>query len=131
MRLIRTALARPPSNAGARPICTSTSLILFPFWRRRCVNAPPNVIRLGEAVERLRTGPKQRDATLESGDRVQADLLVAPRYSTPPCARQMLVPDRPTFTGNVAWRAVVPVEKLGGEPQISGCAWRWDAASMR
>jgi len=36
----------------------------------------------------------------------------------------MLGPDAPKFTGNMAWRAVVPAERLGGlVPNPTACAW--------
>ena len=36
----------------------------------------------------------------------------------------MLGPDKPRFTGNVAWRAVVPIERLGDDlPPPTACAW--------
>jgi salicylate hydroxylase len=36
----------------------------------------------------------------------------------------MLSPDKPVFTGNVAWRAIVPTDKLGDlAPNLTACAW--------
>jgi len=38
--------------------------------------------------------------------------------------QQMLGPDAPDFTGNMAWRAVVPIDRLGElVPNPTACAW--------
>ena len=37
--------------------------------------------------------------------------------------QQITVNDKARFTGNVAWRAVVPVDRLRNPPPLSACVW--------
>ena len=63
-------------------------------------------------------------ATLASGDILEANLLVGADGIHSAIRRQMLGSDRPDFTGNTAWRAVVPMEKLGDlAPPPTACIW--------
>jgi len=63
-------------------------------------------------------------ATTANGETICGDLLVGADGIHSAIREQMLGPDRPRFTGNVAWRAVVPVERLGQDiPPPSACIW--------
>ena len=61
---------------------------------------------------------------LERGDRVFGDLLVGADGVRSEIRGQMCGPDRARFTGNVAWRSVVPVDALGDNaPPPFGVIW--------
>lgn len=61
---------------------------------------------------------------LASGERVTGDVLVGADGIHSHVREQMLGDDAPEFTGNVAWRAVVPIETLGDlAPAPTACVW--------
>ena len=61
---------------------------------------------------------------LERGERVFGDLLVGADGIRSEIRAQIGGPDRARFTGNVAWRCVVPVEALGDDaPPPFGVIW--------
>ncbi|MBT0955839.1 FAD-dependent monooxygenase [Alphaproteobacteria bacterium KMM 3653] len=63
-------------------------------------------------------------ARLADGGEIDADLVVGADGIHSAIREQMLGPEKPAFTGNVAWRALVPVEALGGlAPPPTGCIW--------
>lgn len=84
----------------------------------------PGSVRLGATCigyENTETGIVAR---LETGDTVEGDLLVGADGIHSNIRDQMLGPDMPDFTGNVAWRAVVPMEQLGElAPPPTACVW--------
>ena len=64
------------------------------------------------------------EVTLIDGQRVQADLVIGADGIHSNLRHQMLGPDAPRFTGNYAWRALVPAAQLGDlAPPPSGCIW--------
>ncbi|MEM1162198.1 MAG: FAD-dependent oxidoreductase, partial [Pseudomonadota bacterium] len=68
-------------------------------------------IRTGTAVEQYdRT--MGVSATLSDGAAVKADLLIGADGIHSAVRTQMLGPEEPVFTGQVAWRALVPVDAL-------------------
>lgn len=92
--------------------------------RARLEEMQPGAISLGSAI----TGYLQADreiAALADGVEVgSADLLIGADGIRSVVREQMLGAEHPRFTGNVAWRAVVPVERLGVEaPPPSGTIW--------
>lgn len=61
---------------------------------------------------------------LADGSAMQADVLIGADGIHSPIRETMLGPDEPIFTGNVAWRAVVPIDRLGDlAPRPTACAW--------
>ncbi|MFN3608372.1 MAG: FAD-dependent monooxygenase [Hyphomonas sp.] len=88
------------------------------------VDRVPDTIRLGARV----TGYEHREtgvsAILSTGETVVGDLLIGADGIHSAVRAQMLGPDKPRYTGNVAWRAVVPVNKLGDyPPPETACVW--------
>ena len=62
---------------------------------------------------------------LHDGSTHKADILIGADGIHSVVREQMLGKDQPRFTGNIAWRAIVPIEKLGNDlPPPSGCVWQ-------
>lgn len=58
------------------------------------------------------------------GRAISGDVLIGADGIQSTIRAQMLGAESPTFTGNVAWRAIVPVELLGGlAPPPTACIW--------
>ena len=83
-----------------------------------------DVVQTGKTVTayvNLKNGVR---VELQDGEKLKADLLVGADGIRSQIRTQMLGADAPRFTGNVAWRAVVPIEKLGEHvPPPTGCIW--------
>lgn len=84
----------------------------------------PNAVRLGATCTGYQNGPNGVLAELESGDTIEGDLLIGADGIHSAIRTQMLGPEQPTFTGHVAWRAVVPMARLGDlAPPPTACVW--------
>jgi salicylate hydroxylase len=84
----------------------------------------PGSLRTGHQA----TGYTQDDEgvhlTLASGARLSGDLLIGADGIHSVIRTQMLGPQKPRFTGHVAWRTVVPVARLGDyPPPETACVW--------
>ena len=65
--------------------------------------------------------------TLEDGSTQLGDIVIGADGLHSVIRAQMLGPDRPRYTGNVAWRTVVPVADLKDHvPPPSACVWVGD-----
>ncbi len=87
-------------------------------------NKGEDIVRLNHEV----TGYEQTGdgiiAKLTNGRQVLGEVLIGADGIHSPTRTQMLGVEKPQFTGNVAWRAVVPIEKLGEDiPNPTACAW--------
>ena len=58
-----------------------------------------------------------------SGEMVSGDVLIGADGIKSAIRGQMLGAGKPRFTGNVAWRAVVPASALNAAPRHTSCAW--------
>lgn len=84
----------------------------------------PDALRLGARVSGYQTTGEGVTALLGNGLSVSGDLLIGADGIHSAVRRQMLGEDKPRYTGNVAWRAVVPVSKLGDyPPPETACVW--------
>ena len=83
----------------------------------------PKALCLGVKCTAYRKGAKQ--VALMAGKNVigQADLLVAADGIHSVLRNQMFGADMPRFTGNVAWRTLVPLKALNHPPPPTGCIW--------
>ncbi|MEP6341245.1 FAD-dependent monooxygenase, partial [Parasphingorhabdus sp.] len=85
------------------------------------------------AVKAVRTGVEvtgywqkadSAEAELANGTSVDGDVLIGADGINSVIRTQMLGPEAPQFTGNVAWRAVVPVLRLGRHvPPPAASVW--------
>lgn len=84
----------------------------------------PHAVKLGAKVESYKQDADAVTVILSDGQKITGDILVGADGIHAATRTQMLGPDKPVFTGNVAWRAVVPIEKLGTDlPPPTACAW--------
>ena len=84
----------------------------------------PNAVHLSAECARYENTGNGVTVTLTSGETLDGDLLIGADGIHSVIRTQMLGPDQPMFTGNVAWRAVVPMERLGElAPPPTACVW--------
>tara|TARA_R110000787_G_scaffold14647_1_gene45024 strand:- start:5786 stop:6991 length:1206 start_codon:yes stop_codon:yes gene_type:complete len=84
----------------------------------------PGAVRLGAKIASYTQDGQSVTVTLEDGTHVDGGVLVGADGIHSVVRGAMLGPDKPRFTGNVAWRAVVPIERLGDDlPPPTACAW--------
>lgn len=84
----------------------------------------PGTVRTGHQVSRYAQTGEAVTATLSSGETIEADLLIGADGIHSTLRAQMLGPGKPRFTGHVAWRAVVPISRLGDyPPPETACVW--------
>lgn len=60
---------------------------------------------------------------LASGEPLAGDLVIGADGIRSALRDQMLGPDQPRFTGNLAWRMTVPMERLKTPPPPTACVW--------
>ena len=84
----------------------------------------PHAIQLNTDVSGYRQDETGVTVNLSDGSEVRGDILIGADGIHSPVRDTMLGTQAPAFTGNVAWRAVVPIEKLGDlAPRPTACAW--------
>ena len=84
----------------------------------------PSAIQLGAELVSYSQNETGVTALLVDGTEVTGDVLIGADGIHSPIRENMLGPQAPVFTGNVAWRAVVPIDKLGDlPPRPTACAW--------
>ena len=84
----------------------------------------PDALLLGRHLESYENRGDRIVAHFAGGESIEADLLVGADGIHSVVRKQMLGPDAPRFTGNVAWRATAPVTALGDNaPPPTACVW--------
>jgi salicylate hydroxylase len=87
-------------------------------------NHPAITLKLGATVSAIEQTDLTVTVTLSDETHHRGDLLIGADGLHSFVRTWMHGPDRPKFTGNIAWRAVVPVERLGADaPSATACAW--------
>jgi len=85
---------------------------------------PKDIIQFGVRVTGYRQTGQGVSVSLEEGADIAGSYLIGADGIKSAVRMQMLGPDAPDFTGNMAWRAVVPAERLGElMPNPTACAW--------
>lgn len=84
----------------------------------------PGAIKTGCCVSGYAQSNSEVSVQLRDGTSIAADLVIGADGIHSVLRMQMLGPDRPRYTGNVAWRAVVPLDALGSAaPPPTACVW--------
>ncbi|MGB0902350.1 FAD-dependent monooxygenase [Halocynthiibacter sp.] len=97
---------------------------LIEALRARLEVVAPGVLTTGARVQAYRQNDHAVTVILSDGTELQADLLIGADGVRSRIRSQMFGGDNPVYTGNTAWRAVVPAERLGDLiPPPTGCIW--------
>ncbi|MEM7766748.1 MAG: FAD-dependent monooxygenase [Pseudomonadota bacterium] len=124
MRLIRTPLGETASARWGSPYLHIHRADLISVLKSALQDRLPTAIHLGTSVDGYDQDGSGVSARLSDGQRISGDILVGADGIHSAVRTQMHGPDRPVFTGNVAWRSVVPVDVLGSDvPDPVACAW--------
>jgi salicylate hydroxylase len=86
---------------------------LVSVLEQACRAEPRIDLRLGEAVAACE-GDGTPSLVLASGERLEADVLVGADGLRSVVREALFGPAAPRFTGNVAWRGLIPAERLEG-----------------
>lgn len=85
---------------------------------------PEGVLLLKSCVNSFEEQDDQLSVHLENGESVEGDVLIGADGIHSTIREGLFGPQPAEFTGNVAWRAVVPIERLGDlAPRPTACAW--------
>ena len=84
----------------------------------------PQALRLSSTITDFRQHETGVTLTLQDGAEFSGDVLIGADGIKSVIREKLFGPDKAQFTGNVAWRAVVPIERLGSHiPNPTACAW--------
>ncbi|WP_299549580.1 FAD-dependent monooxygenase [uncultured Tateyamaria sp.] len=89
----------------------------------RLTELTPGAVQTGQGVSGY---DPDGSIQFEDGSRVSGDLVVGADGLHSVVRHQMLGPDKPRYTGNIAWRAVVPMDALDHPPPPTACVWVGD-----
>lgn len=124
MRLIKTELGDAAVERWGSPYLHIHRADLISVLEKALQYRAPGSVRLEASVEHYTEGDAGITATLADGTKRLADVLIGADGIHSAIRNQLLEPETPTFTGNVAWRSVVPVDRLGADiPDPTACAW--------
>ena len=85
---------------------------------------PKGVLQLNTKAVSYDQTKEGVSVTLRGGQVLTANYLIGADGLRSTIRQQMLGKDTPQFTGNMAWRAVVPIDRLGKlAPNPTACAW--------
>ena len=92
--------------------------------RRALKMRQPKAVMLNASVARYHQDDETVTITLNNGRTHSGDVLIGADGIKSVIRDQMHGPGQPEFTGNIAWRAVVPMDLLGADaPNPTACAW--------
>ncbi|NNF16817.1 MAG: monooxygenase [Gammaproteobacteria bacterium] len=84
----------------------------------------PETVRFNAPVVAYEQSGTGIAAVLDNNERIEGDVLIGADGIHSAVRQQMAGADQPQFTGCVAWRATVPMERLGNNaPPPSACVW--------
>ncbi|MEM9375662.1 MAG: FAD-dependent monooxygenase [Pseudomonadota bacterium] len=124
MRLIRMPLGDAAIKRWGAPYLHIHRADLISVLQTALAVRAPGAVRLGVEIDGYAQDAEQVTAQLAGGGTVTGNVLVGADGIHSALRAQMLGPDTPRFTGNVAWRSVVAVDRLGNHsPDPVVCAW--------
>jgi len=85
----------------------------------------PGAIRLNAQVCAVQEDAEGAEVQLVSGERLRADLVVGADGIKSQVRQHVLGADKPVFTGQVAWRVLVPVERIPVELRTDVVSTIW------
>ena len=92
--------------------------------RQALTDRVPQALRLGASVMGFRHDEAGVTLTLDDGSEFSGDVLIGADGIKSRIRDILFGADTPRFTGNVAWRAVVPMDSLKSHiPNPTACAW--------
>lgn len=95
-------------------------------------NETPNIeIRLEHRVEQIEARGDSVEIGFSNGHRETGDLLIGADGIHSAVREHIIGPDKPRFTGCLAWRGVIETSRLGTrKPPPTACAWVGKGAHM-
>lgn len=102
---------------------------LIDILARALAQNAPRAVRLGIGAARYAQSHASVGLTLDNGETIECDVIIGADGIHSALRAQMLGPERPHFTGCVAWRATAPMEALGEDaPPPTACVWAGEGA---
>lgn len=84
----------------------------------------PDVFQLGQAAADIHQNEHSATLLLKDGTSVSGDVLIGADGIKSTIRRQLWGPDKPKFSGMMAWRAVIPMQNLPKHMQVMvGSTW--------
>ena len=83
----------------------------------------PSSLKLNCPIKAVSQNASGVTAELNNSTTEQADLLIAADGIHSQTQAQLFGASKPRFTGNVAWRAVIPISRLQHIPPPTACVW--------
>ena len=83
----------------------------------------PKALKLGHNIRSFVDGTDSITVEFEDKTTIDGDVLIGADGIHSAVRDQMFGPDEPRFTGNVAWRALVPSSALSMPLSTTSCAW--------
>ena len=111
------------SSATARPTSSSTAATCTACWSRRCARLTPQAIRLQARCVGVEQDAGGVTLVLADGRRVRGRLLIGADGVHSAVRESVFGAGRPEFTGCMAWRGVIPAERLPGGMPLAGTNW--------
>lgn len=122
--IFRIALQAPAAARWNAPYLHLHRADLLQVLTQSLMIRVPGALRLNARLEQLKHSASGVEVKLSCGQRLHGDLLIGADGIHSRVREILFGPDRPRFTGHVAWRAVAPVEALGQHrPPPSACVW--------
>jgi len=89
-----------------------------------CENLPKGILRLGTEVTKIDQTNNGVSVVLSSGEKIEGDILIGADGIHSKVRDHICGEVDAEFTGNIAWRSVVPIKALGDNiPPPTACAW--------